>query len=217
MKKRYFFIVAMIFFVACFQIFAIQVQPIIKSLAQKEIKQYIQLVINHTSFIENIDEDKILNITYKNEQISSLNFNMFYINQMSSNYVNTLEETLINIEEGQFQENNQSIYNKKLKKISKDKGVIAKIGIGDLTNNIFLTDAGPKIKIRYRSATLVSSSIHKSITNYGINHMAVSIDLDVCIALNIIAPLNNQTYQHQFNVPLVFEIIEGEVPSWYQQ
>ena len=63
---------------------------------------------------------------------------MNYINDIASNYIHNLEETLLKLEEGSYQENNHSPYNKKLLKINQQKGIVARIPIGSLTNNIFL-------------------------------------------------------------------------------
>mgnify|MGYP001012964688 FL=1 len=150
----------------------------------KEINQFIQILINHTSFTQKIDTHKL----YKKEN-NSISFQMNYINDIASNYINNLEETLLKLEEGSYQENNHSPYNKKLLKINQQKGIVARIPIGSLTNNIFLQDRGPSFSIKYKTLSLTSSNIDKKIKNYGINHLAISIDLNVTIVLQILFPL----------------------------
>ena len=58
--------------------------------------------------------------------------------------------------------------------------------------------------------------IDKKIKNYGINHLAISIDLNVTIVLQILVPLYHEHFKENYTIPLVYEVIEGEVPSWYQ-
>ena len=157
--------------------------PRIENIASKEINQFIQILINHTSFTQKIDTHKL----YKKEN-NSISFQMNYINDIASNYIHNLEETLLKLEEGSYQENNHSPYNKKLLKINQQKGIVARIPIGSLTNNIFLQDRGPSFSIKYKTLSLTSSNINKKIKNYGINHLAISIDLNVTIVL--------QTYYH---------------------
>ena len=141
---------------------------------------------------------------------------MNYINDIASNYIHNLEETLLKLEEGSYQENNHSPYNKKLLKINQQKGIVARIPIGSLTNNIFLQDRGPSFSIKYKTLSLTSSNINKKIKNYGINHLAISIDLNVTIVLQILVPLYHEHFKENYTIPLVYEVIEGEVPSWYQ-
>ena len=177
----------------------------------KEINQFIQILINHTSFTQKIDTHKL----YKKEN-NSISFQMNYINDIASNYIHNLEETLLKLEEGSYQENNHSPYNKKLLKINQQKGIVARIPIGSLTNNIFLQDRGPSFSIKYKTLSLTSSNIDKKIKNYGINHLAISIDLNVTIVLQILVPLYHEHFKENYTIPLVYEVIEGEVPSWYQ-
>ena len=70
--------------------------------------------------------------------------------------------------------------------------------------------------IKYKTLSLTSSNIDKKIKNYGINHLAISIDLNVTIVLQILVPLYHEHFKVNYTFPLVYEVIEGEVPSWYQ-
>ncbi len=216
MNKKIYLIPVIVLSLIIFQLFSFQVQPIIKKQAEKEIKQYLQLIINHVSFLNKIDYKKVVNIKYKEGKIVSMGFNMVYINNITGKYVNRIETTMQAIEDGKYKSIQNTIYNQRLKKFAKE-GIVIKIPIGMFFNNIFLVDVGPKIKIRYQGLSIVSSNINKSLKNYGINHIAISIDLQMKIKLMIIAPFYRQSYQEDFVVPFVFEIIEGEVPSWYHQ
>lgn len=141
---------------------------------------------------------------------------MSYINDIASNYINNLEETLLKLEEGTFQQKDNSPYSKKLLKINQQKGIVAYIPVGSLTNNIFLQDRGPSFSIKYKTLSLTSSNINKKIKNYGINHLAISIDLNITIILQVLVPLYHEHFKENYTIPLVYEVIEGEVPSWYQ-
>lgn len=141
---------------------------------------------------------------------------MSYINALATNYVNNLEETLLKLEDGTYKKKDATPYNKKLLHISKQQGVIARVPLGSLTNNIFLQNIGPAFSIKYKTLSLASSNIDKKIKNYGINHLAISIDLNITITLQVLVPLYHDHFKENYTIPLVYEIIEGEVPSWYQ-
>ena len=194
MKKGKYVLIFIIFFVIAY-LFSNRITPRIENIATKEINQFIQILINHTSFTQKIDTHKL----YKKEN-NSISFQMSYINDIASNYINNLEETLLKLEEGTFQQ----------------KGIVAYIPVGSLTNNIFLQDRGPSFSIKYKTLSLTSSNINKKIKNYGINHLAISIDLNITIILQVLVPLYHEHFKENYTIPLVYEVIEGEVPSWYQ-
>lgn len=194
-----------------FFLLSFQIQPIIQKLAKKEMDHFIQLVINHVSFISQIDNTQLI---HSDNDI--FQFNMVYLNSITGKYVADLEEILIQVQEGKYKNNSHSIYNKYLKKISENKGIVASLPLGMVTHNVFLENLGPHINIKYKTKSLVSSQIDKKVKNYGVNHVLITIDLTITIELQIIVPFNKNNYKKHFQIPLVFDIIEGEVPSWYQ-
>lgn len=192
-------------------IVSFQMQPVIEKMAVKKMDQFVQLVINHVSFTEEIDDQQLFTDTDH-----TIEFNMVYINKICSQYVSDLENVLQLIQEGKYKKKNQSIYNQYLKEISDNQGIIASIPIGGLTGNVFLENIGPRLHVRYQTQSLVSSNISKTVKSYGINHVLVTIDLTVLIELQILIPFRASNYKKSFQIPLVFKILEGEVPSWYQ-
>lgn len=210
MKKGKYILVLLVFaFILYF--FSCRITPRIENIAHKEINQFMQILINHTSFTLKIETQKL----YKKEN-NTISFQMSYINALATNYVNNLEETLLKLEDGTYKKKDASPYNKKLLHISKQQGVIARVPLGSLTNNVFLQNIGPAFSIKYKTLSLASSNIDKKIKNYGINHLAISIDLNITITLQVLVPLYHDHFKDNYTIPLVYEIIEGEVPSWYQ-
>ena len=208
MKKIFIIIVSLLVLLL---IVSFQMQPVIEKMAIKKMDQFVQLVINHVSFTEEIDDQQLFTDTDH-----TIEFNMVYINKICSQYVSDLENVLQLIQEGKYKKKNQSIYNQYLKEISDNQGIIASIPIGELTGNVFLENIGPRLHVRYQTQSLVSSNISKTVKSYGINHVLVTIDLTVLIELQILIPFRASNYKKSFQIPLVFKILEGEVPSWYQ-
>ncbi|MBM6842117.1 hypothetical protein H6A03_11430 [[Clostridium] spiroforme] len=208
MKKIFIIIVSLLVLLL---IVSFQMQPVIEKMAIKKMDQFVQLVINHVSFTEEIDDQQLFTDTDH-----TIEFNMVYINKICSQYVSDLENVLQLIQEGKYKKKNQSIYNQYLKEISDNQGIIASIPIGGLTGNVFLENIGPRLHVRYQTQSLVSSNISKTVKSYGINHVLVTIDLTVLIELQILIPFRASNYKKSFQIPLVFKILEGEVPSWYQ-
>ena len=95
-----------------------------------------------------------------------------------------------------------------------EKALLRKKEIGFIFQNYNLIES-----LRIKDNILFSlriNNIDKKIKNYGINHLAISIDLNVTIVLQILVPLYHEHFKENYTIPLVYEVIEGEVPSWYQ-
>ena len=176
-RGKYILIIILILFLTIY-FFSSRITPQIENIAHKEINQFMQILINHTSFTQKIETKKL----YKKEN-NTISFQMSYINDLATNYINNLEETLLKLEDGTYKKKDTSPYNKKLLHISKQQGIIARVPLGSLTNNIFLQNVGPSLSIKYKTLSLTSSNINKKIKNYGINHLAISIDLNITITL----------------------------------
>ena len=88
--------------------------------------------------------------------------------------------------------------------------------MGILLNNPFLADFGPKINIRYKSISAITSSLDKEIKSYGVNHMMISLTITIKIKLMVLVPFYDEEFNKSYDYPLIMEIIEGEVPNWYQ-
>lgn len=217
MKKRY-FIIFIIIICSIYLLYSLSnsIIPRMENTAEKELKSFLQIIINHATFSKKINNAKLYDIIKNENEIRSISFNMDYINDIASDYVNNVEEILFSIEEGNYKPDNNDLYNKKLKKISDQKGVIASVSLGNLTNNIFFQNSGPKLYIKYKTLSITNSNIKKSIKSYGINHIAISIELDISITLQMMIPFYSKNQNDCFSIPVVYEIIQGDVPSWYQ-
>ena len=192
MKKGKYILIMLSLFI-CAYLFSNRMTPRIENIASKEINQFIQILINHTSFTQKIDTHKL----YKKEN-NSISFQMNYINDIASNYIHNLEETLLKLEEGSYQENNHSPYNKKLLKINQQKGIVARIPIGSLTNNIFLQDRGPSFSIKYKT-TLQAPGYLEAM---GLDHYEYQCGRGVKVSDKIAFALKDKAKEHNITLSL---------------
>jgi sporulation protein YunB len=190
--------------------------PVIKEIAKKEMERFCQLIVNHATIPYDDTKELMLIERDNNQQITVIAFDMPYITKIAGEIVLDIEALLLSLEEGIYKSNKESIYNKKLQEVSNNKGIIASFPMGLLANNPFLANVGPNINIKYKSITQVSSSIDKEIKNYGINHIMVELYIIVTIKLQVVAPFYQEEYTQKTQFPLCLEIIEGQVPQWYQ-
>ena len=130
--------------------------------------------------------------------------------------MNQLEDLFYSIEAGTYQKEDNSFYQNKLQQMSDNGGVIATFRLGLLTDNPFLANVGPKINLKYKTISAITSTVEENIENYGVNHVMVSLKIVIKIRLMVLFPFYNEEFSHKYDYPLVMEVIEGEVPNWYQ-
>lgn len=130
--------------------------------------------------------------------------------------MNQLEDLFYSIEAGTYQKEDNSFYQNKLQQMSDNGGVIATIRLGLLTDNPFLANVGPKINLKYKTISAITSTVEENIENYGVNHVMVSLKIVIKIRLMVLFPFYNEEFSHEYDYPLVMEVIGCEVPNWYQ-
>lgn len=130
--------------------------------------------------------------------------------------MNQLEDLFYSIEAGTYQKEDNSFYQNKLQQMSDDGGLIATIRLGLLTDNPFLANVEPKINLKYKTISAITSTVEENIENYGVNHVMVSLKIVIKIRLMVLFPFYNEEFSHEYDYPLVMEVIGCEVPNWYQ-
>ena len=216
MKKRYLFIIVIVILGVILHFLSVSITPMLKKIADKEIDHFCQMVINNTPFPVELDHQELINVNRSGDEISTINFDTNYASSIGAKIVNNLDELFVSLEEGVYKKTDDTFYQRKLEKISNDGGVIASVPLGMLTDNPFLAEMGPKIKIRYKTISAITCTVNKEIKSYGVNHVMVSLSLTIKIKMMVLLPFYNEEFNKAYDYPLVIEIIEGEVPNWYQ-
>lgn len=214
MKRKYLLIILVIIVIIYF--ISGRITPIIKKIADKEINRFCQMIINNVELPIEVDHQKLVNIKRSGDTIVSINFDTSYASDIGAQIVDELEKIFYTIEAGKYKKKDNSIYQLKLEEVSKNNGIIASVHLGILANNPFLADFGPKINIKYKSISAITSSLDKEIKSYGVNHIMISLNIIVKIKLMVLVPFYDEEFNKSYDYPLIMEIIEGEVPNWYQ-
>ena len=208
MKKRYISLIIIIVLAIIIQLVCISITPALKTIASKEVNRFCQMIINNTPFPVELEHDDLIAISRNGDEIVAINFNTNYASSLGAKLVNQLEDLFYSID--------NSFYQNKLQQMSDDGGVIATIRLGLLTDNPFLANVGPKINLKYKTISAITSTVEENIENYGVNHVMVSLKIVIKIRLMVLFPFYNEEFSHEYDYPLVMEVIEGEVPNWYQ-
>lgn len=194
--------------------------PILLNYAEVEMVKLSSYIINKSVSKEissNIKPEEIYTTVLNNDgEIVSVDFNPISVNKILSTTNNIVQLHLRAVENGDidFLELPENVYlvedTKKLK-----KGIIYEIPIGIITNNVLLSNVGPKIPIRLMPVGSVSSTIETEIKQYGINNALIEIFVSVSVSEKIIMPFNSKTITVSSKIPVAMKIMQGKIPEYY--
>ncbi|MCD7894397.1 MAG: hypothetical protein LUG60_11985 [Erysipelotrichaceae bacterium] len=188
----------------------IQCIPRLKEYGRFEIERLNQLIVAHSSS-DDFNDLLIIERNADNE-IDLLEFDMAKVNQLASQIVLNLEDTYASIEEGNYLAKDDSYYEKRIENIAQS-GIVSKVTLSTLLN--IPSFVSPSIAICYKHLSTISSSINKSIENYGINHVMVELSIEVNINLTMTYPFFEQYDTHTITIPILLEIFQGQIPLVY--
>lgn len=183
---------------------------------EAQVRKFITLIIN--SSLTEGDKDKVNVddlmdiIKNNNDEIQLINYDSKNVLELLSNVTNNIQEKLLLIEEGRVDRLElSSYYNKdKLK-----RGIIYEIPVGLITNNIFLSNLGVKIPVRYSMVGDIISNIETKVSSYGINNALIEVDIYVEVSMIINLPFVTDRVTISNRIPLAIKVIQGVVPSYY--
>lgn len=97
-----------------------------------------------------------------------------------------------------------------------ENGVIYQLPLGYLTHLPFLSSMGPKLDLRFRMMNDVSGYFQLNCEPYGLNNTLVELNLVIELKAEVLTVLSITEYAHTIELPIVMEIIHGQVPQAYQ-
>ncbi len=94
-----------------------------------------------------------------------------------------------------------------------DKGIIYSIHLGYFTGLAVFSDLGPRINVRLKVMHSSSGQIQVTTTPYGVNNTLIQIDLLIVTDMVVITPFLMNTVPMECRIPLVIQVVQGEVPQ----
>lgn len=188
---------------------------VLYSYAKSELTNVSTYVITNAVNSINSEEYKLsdlLEMVYnKNEEIISVDFNMVKVNkylvEINDNILGRFKE----IERGDFTYLDSKIF----KKEKNNKGFIYFIPLAVSTENIIISNLGPKIPIKIVLNGSVTSNLKTDLTSYGINSSLLKIYIDVKTSINVTMPFVSENIVIEEEIPIIMKIINGSIPEVY--
>ncbi len=187
--------------------FYISSLPRIKEYGSMEIKRLNQLIVTHNYSSKYSYNDLVTIDRNGNNEIETVHFNMVLLNVISGKMVDELQNTYQSIEEGNYHAKNNSYYEKTIEEVSK-KGILSKVPIFSSLSLLF-------IPVHFKQLSYIGSNIKKEINNYGINHIMIEISIEITMNLVMIYPFFEEYETYTFEVPILLELYQGQIPENY--
>lgn len=195
--------------------YSIKITPRLLKYAEIKTKE-ITLKIMNKSLSEEISEyfpNDILNITRNNNNdIEMINYNTQKLTKFLGGISTNIENNLDILETGDIKELNLST--EELNSFY-GKGLIYNIPLGQATNNIFISELGPKIPLKLKINNNMTTGVKTIIKDYGINNALVELDLTIDANIQIILPFASKITKITFTTPLTIDMINGKIPNYY--
>lgn len=194
-----------------------KVLPILMKQAQIDCKKMAILIIKNSlndDVLSVLDDDLYTVIQNNNGEIQTIDFNPVVVNKFLTKTTNIVANNLRNLEKGNIDDisflesENFNIENLK-------NGVISEIPMGIISNNVLLSNLGPKIPVKLNLIGNVVSSVETKVRNYGINSALVEIYAKIEVTEEVIIPFQTKTIKIVNNIPVGIKIINGTVPDYY--
>ena len=191
--------------------------PFIMNQAKIDCKKMAIVTIKNSlndDVLKILDDDMYNVIQNKDGEIQTIDFNPVIVNKFLSSTTSIVSNNLKKIEKGKI--NDISFINSEEYNIKNLKnGVISEIPMGIISNNVLLSNIGPKIPVKLNLIGNVVSSVETTVKNYGINSALIEIYAKVEVTEEVIIPLQTERIKIVNNIPVAIKIINGKVPDYY--
>lgn len=151
-----------------------------------------------------------------NGKVQFIKYNTNEVNKISMDISDLVLDDINHLALGEFEKIDfilPNITEKYYQEIS--DGIIFGISIGNIFNNNFLANIGPRIPLKMNLNGNVDVEIKNQITEYGMNNALMEIYIEIQARPIIIMPFLSEEIEITNKIPLVTEIIQGEIPEGY--
>ncbi|MEG0093880.1 MAG: sporulation protein YunB [Erysipelotrichaceae bacterium] len=183
-------------------------QPRLLSISRSEATRAISNLSFSLLQTLKFNENDLLHVTKdKQGHVKSIDYNTKQLNIILKESIHIINQSLEAADEGK-----KDPY---LNKVIFKEGIIYKVSLGSLTKFSLLNDIGPQIPVRLQLFHNAIGNIETKMEPYGINSTLMKIILKLRIETEIGTVLNVSKVVIHSEVPLVIQIINGDIPNYF--
>ena len=172
--------------------FSERVDVYMKSKAENHCACLVSEVLKE-EVINIIDVEKLVTVNYKSENVvSNISVNTKIVNAFLKSVNEKLVLLIEDIENGNVS-----------------------IPIGIILSDTLFGELGPNFDVKILMLGSFKTDVYTEMKEYGINSSLFEVFVKVSFSINTMIPLNKNLSTIDVRVPLVIQIINGEVPRYY--
>ena len=128
-----------------------------------------------TTILKDLKEDEIVEVTFQENGVaSSVEFNTYSINKITSKVSSSVYSHLKYVEEGNIEKIEYDKLGLEVDSNLLSNGIIYEIPYGMALNNALLANLGPRLPVRFTLLGEITSQVVCEVTQYGINNQVIT-------------------------------------------
>ena len=192
------FIFIIVFTILLLYFYSNKISPLLVKYSKIESKNIaIQIISKNISddVIKILNEDNLFLVEKdNNDNIELIDYNTKVVNKILSKSAERVTKNFYD--------------NKK-----KNDGVIMKIPLGVITNNIFFENLGPRVPVKLVLDGNALTSLKTNVKEYGINSALIEVSVKIEANIDIIIPFRTNSIKVVNEVPISIKVVKGNVSS----
>ena len=156
--------------------------------------------------LKKYDINDLITINYEDKKINNIDYNLEsayeILISIKREIIDNIKSNIANIYNYNYQISNNNI--------------IIEMPFYNYTNNLLISNLGPKITTKLAMIRLIDGSVKTKITTYGINSLLVELYINFSITSTIVIPsIKEQDTIDSYDILISSKVIQGEIPSIY--
>lgn len=185
------FIISFILIIFIDGYFSERVDVYIKMKASLYSSSIIEKAINE-EVVPHLDSEKLLKIIYNGEKVESVYINTNQVNELLALVNASLQKTITAFPEDDLA-----------------------LPMGLILSDTLFSDFGPNLYVDIYPVGTIATDIVSTTEEYGINSSILKVSIKTTVKFMAMVPLNKEEITVVNNIPLVIQVINGEVPRYY--
>lgn len=164
------------------------------------VRNIITESVNEAISLDSVNKyniNDLIVVSYSGDDIVGIDYNM----ENSYAFLSDIKSNLVSIINNKYDVNNNR--------------VLIVVPFYNYTNNIFLVNLGPRVKVNIDVFKVVDSSISTSVRYYGINTIKLDMYVNFNITSNIVVPFGYDDIINSYSVVISSKVVNGKIPTYY--
>lgn len=182
-------------------------KPQLMALAVQKTNDVISMLTQKVLSTLEYDASELIVYRYNDEnKLIAIEYDTKKLNEILNNALDVVDNSLEAAEKGEV--------DPILREVLLDDGIVYEVPIGYLTGIALLENYGYRFEVTMRLLHYVNGTLEVKSEPYGINNSLISVNLHLNIQAEAITAIANQEISFTEVVPLVVQVVQGEIPSY---